>query len=81
MKKLIDDEMLEAKEFFTRLRIEKIDAFIKSLEELKQDHLMATFRNDRDFYKKWIDEVFDLFDKEQDYITFSKVIEHYRESK
>lgn len=36
---------------------------------------MIAFRNDRGFYKKRIDDIFDSYEKEFDYITMKKFFE------
>jgi len=67
--------MEREKEFFEKIRSEKIDSLIKKLNELKDFGSMCAFRNDRDFYKRDIDDIFNSFDDGQNYLSMKKFFE------
>jgi transposase len=67
--------MEKEKEFFEKMRLEKIDNLIKKLNELKDFNSMCAFRTDRDFYKKDIDDIFNSFDDGNNYLSMKKFFE------
>jgi len=64
--------MEKEKEFFNKMRIEQIDRLIKRLNELKDDSIITAFRNDREMYKKQVDDIFNSFDKGIEYVSMKK---------
>ena len=67
--------MEKEKEFFEKMRSEKIDNLIKKLNELKDFNSMCAFRTARDFYKKDIDDIFNSFDDGNNYLSMKKFFE------
>jgi transposase len=67
--------MEKEKEFFEKMRVEKINNLVKKLNELKDFNSMCVFRTDRDFYKKDIDDIFNSFDDGNIYLSMKKFFE------
>jgi hypothetical protein len=67
--------MEKEKEFFGKMRAEQIDTLIKRLNELKDDSFMVAFKDDRELYKKQVDDIFNSWDRYFDYITMKKFFE------
>lgn len=64
--------MEKEKEFFNKMRVEQIDSLIRQLNELKDDSVMTAFRNDKELYKHKVDDIFNSFDKGNEYMAMKK---------